>query len=146
MHLSRNLHTVCVHLSQNCTQCVCLDVAYIKVGSGPFSVTAFHDGIDGLRLDYLEVVSNSNGCQTNGIARKNIRRCCLVLEARSIATSERRWTIMNSSNSTATLAKSNLKAAEGQNIKQNCFEIALQQICKISNVICVLYFIESNQH
>ena len=27
----------------------------IKVGSGPFSVTAFHDGIDGLRLDYLEV-------------------------------------------------------------------------------------------
>jgi len=25
------------------------------VGSNPFYVTAFHDGVDGLRLDYLEV-------------------------------------------------------------------------------------------
>ena len=31
---------------------------YIQVGSSPFYVTAFHDGVDGLRLDYLEVIIN----------------------------------------------------------------------------------------
>ena len=30
----------------------------IKVGSSPFYVTAFHDGVDGLRLDYIEVMIN----------------------------------------------------------------------------------------
>ena len=30
----------------------------IQVGSSPFYVTAFHDGVDGLRLDYIEVMIN----------------------------------------------------------------------------------------
>ena len=29
-----------------------------QVGTSPFYVTAFHDGVDGLRLDYLEVMIN----------------------------------------------------------------------------------------
>merc|ERR1712223_1262680 len=36
-----------------------LECANYEVGSGPFSVTAFHDGVDGLRLDYLEVLFTS---------------------------------------------------------------------------------------
>ena len=30
----------------------------LQVGSSPFYVTAFHDGVDGLRLDYIEVMIN----------------------------------------------------------------------------------------
>merc|ERR1711934_331032 len=36
-----------------------LECANYEVGSSPFYVTAFHDGVDGLRLDYLEVLFTS---------------------------------------------------------------------------------------
>ena len=34
-----------------------LECADYEVGSGPFTLTAFHDGVDGLTIDWIEVKS-----------------------------------------------------------------------------------------
>merc|ERR1719362_1838791 len=36
-----------------------LECADYEVGSGPFTLTAFHDGVDGLTIDWIEVETDS---------------------------------------------------------------------------------------
>ena len=36
-----------------------LECANYEVGSGPFTLTAFHDGVDGLTIEWIEVKDKS---------------------------------------------------------------------------------------